>query len=282
VNTTTAASAVDPSTASANKTGDVGLDVMRNRNGDKVLALFVVCVIGTALPLFAGERDIEEILKKMDELYRAESSYSEVVMEIVTPRWERTLEMTVWTEGEDKTFIRIHAPRKEKGMGTLRIENEMWNYLPKTNKVMKIPPSMMMGSWMGSDFTNDDIVNEITYLKDYAYDWTPVDSPEDGVVYIKLVPNEGVPVVWGYLVLAVRESSLLPVWERYYDEKGRLMRTMTFLDTRQFGSRTLPSTMEVIPANKEGHRTTVRYIEAQFDVPMEDDIFTLRNLRSPR
>jgi outer membrane lipoprotein-sorting protein len=203
-------------------------------------------------------------------------------MEIVTPRWQRTLEMTIWTEGEDKTFIRIHAPRKEKGMGTLRIENEMWNYLPKTNKVMKIPPSMMMGSWMGSDFTNDDIVNEITYLNDYTYDWTTVDSPEDGVVYIKLTPNDGVPVVWGYLVMAVRESDLLPVWERYYDEKGRPMRTMTFLDVRQFGSRTLPSVMEVIPANKEGNRTTVRYTAAEFNAPMEDDIFTLRNLRSPR
>jgi hypothetical protein len=190
--------------------------------------------------------------------------------------------MTMWTEGQDKTFIRIHAPRKEKGMGTLRIENEMWNYLPKTNKVMKIPPSMMMGSWMGSDFTNGDIVNEITYLDDYTYEWTTVDSPEEGVVYIELTPKEGVPVVWGYLVMAVRESDLLPVWERYYDEKDRPMRTMTFLDIRQFGSRTLPSTMKVIPANKEGHRTTVRYTEAEFDVPLESDVFSLRNLRSPR
>jgi hypothetical protein len=147
---------------------------------------------------------------------------------------------------------------------------------------MKIPPSMMMGSWMGSDFTNDDIVAEITYLKDYTYDWTEVDSPEDGVSYIKLTPKDGVPVVWGYLVMAVRTSDLLPVWERYYDEKDRLMRTMVFTDIKQFGSRTLPSTMEIIPANKEGHRTTVRYEQCEFDVPLEDDIFTLRNLRSQR
>lgn len=226
--------------------------------------------------------EIERILKKMDDLYRARSSHSEVVMEIVTPRWERKLEMSVWTRGEDKTFIRIHAPRKEQGMGTLRIENEMWNYLPKINKVMKIPPSMMMGSWMGSDFTNDDIVNEITYLEDYTYEWTTVPSPEEGVVYIKLTPNDGVPVVWGYLVMAVRDEDTLPIWERYYDEKERLMRTMTFTDVRQFGDRTLPSTMAVVPANKEGHRTTVRYVEAEFDTDLDDDIFTLRNLRSPR
>ena len=247
-----------------------------------ILAVFTVVLSGAALGADGAEPDIEQILKKMDALYRSETSYSEVVMDIVTPRWQRTLEMTVWTEGEDKTFIRIHSPRKEAGMGTLRIENEMWNYLPKTNKVMKIPPSMMMGSWMGSDFTNDDIVNEITYLDDYTYEWTTVDSPEDGVVYIKLTPKENVAVVWGYLVMAVRESDVLPLWERYYDEKNRLMRTMNFLDVRKFGARTVPSTMEVIPANKEGQRTTVRYTEAQFDVPPEDGIFTLRNLRSPR
>lgn len=245
------------------------------------LALTAI-VLGTALPARDAGRDIDAVLEKMDELYRSQSSRSEVVMEIVTPRWERTLEMTVWTEGEEKTFIRIHAPRKEEGVGTLRIGNEMWNYLPKTNKVMKIPPSMMMGSWMGSDFTNDDLVDEFTYLDDYTYDWTTVDSPEEGVLYIELAPKEGVPVVWGSVVMAVRESNLLPEWERYYDEKGRLMRTMTFTDVRRFGGRTLPSTMELIPANKEGHRTTVRYLEAEFNVPLDEDIFTLRNLRSPR
>ena len=248
-----------------------------------VLAAFVVAVTGaTAAAPATTEDDIARILEKMDNLYRSETSYSEIVMEIVTPRWERTLEMTVWTEGQDKTFIRIHEPRKEKGMGTLRIDNEMWNYLPRTNKVMKIPPSMMMGSWMGSDFTNDDIVNEITYLKDYTWEWATVAAPGDSLLYIRLTPRDGVPVVWGYLVLAVREGDLLPVWEQYYDEKDRLIRTMEFSDIRQFGARTLPSTMIITPASKEGHRTTVRYTESRFDEPHEDDIFSLRNLRSPK
>ena len=146
----------------------------------------------------AGGHDINQIIKKIDELYRSESSYSEVEMEIVTPRWQRTLSMKMWTKGMKKTFIRILSPRKEKGMGTLRIGNEMWNYLPKVNKVMKVPPSMMMGSWMGSDFTNDDLVDEISYLEDYTYEFEEVESPREGLLYIKAVPDEDVPVVWGY------------------------------------------------------------------------------------
>ncbi len=229
----------------------------------------------------AGEHDLDTIVKKIDELYRSETSYSEVEMEIVTPRWQRKLSLVIWTEGMKKTFIRILEPLKEKGMGTLRIGNEMWNYLPKTNKVIKIPPSMMMGSWMGSDFTNDDLVDEISYLEDYTYEFAEIDAPQEGVLYIKAVPNEGVPVVWGHLIIAIRESDYLPVWEKYYDEKNKLMRTMLFSDIRQFGTRTLPATMEVVPENKEGHKTIVRYTSAKFDVRIDGDVFSLRNLRSP-
>ncbi len=230
----------------------------------------------------ADEQDIEVILEKMDDLFRSESSFSEVTMEIVTPRWQRTLEMSMWTRGKDKTFVRIHSPRREKGMGTLRIGNKMWNYLPRTSKVMTIPPSAMMGSWMGSDFTNNDLVDQVTYRDDYTFEWTVVEDPEPGLLYIKMIPKDGVPVVWGSFVLAVRESDLLPAWERYYDEKNRLMRTMTFTNITQFGQRTLPATMEVVPASKEGHRTVVHYTAAVFDQLFEEDIFSLRNLRSPR
>ena len=120
--------------------------------------------------------DIETVIKHIDQLYRSETSHAEMEMHIVTPHWERTLAMTIWTQGMSKTFIRITAPKKEQGVATLRIGNEMWNYLPKTNKVMKIPPSMMMGSWMGSDFTNDDLVRESSMLNDYTYQFV---TPED-------------------------------------------------------------------------------------------------------
>jgi len=138
------------------------------------------------LPLFAeshaADIDVKAIVKRMDELYRSDTSQTNMEMQIVTPHWERTLSLRVWTEGMDKTFIRIDAPKKEKGVTTLRIGNEMWNYLPKTNKVIKVPPSMMMGSWMGSDFTNDDLVKESSMLNDYSYDL--------------IVPDDAKPVIF--------------------------------------------------------------------------------------
>ena len=221
-----------------------------------------------------------EIVKKVDELYRSKTSTASVEMEIVTPHWKRTLKMDIWSLGMENTFIRILSPKKEKGIATLKLKNEMWNFLPKTNKVMKVPPSMMMGAWMGSDFTNDDLVKEYTFYDDYTFELTTVENPEEGLVYVKCIPREGLPIVWGHIIIAVREKDDMPVWQNYYDEKGKLMREMFFKEIKTFSKRSIPSVMELVPTNKKGHKTTVRYLDAKFDIKIDKNIFSLRNLRS--
>ena len=230
----------------------------------------------------AADVDVKAIVKGMDELYRSETSQTNMEMQIVTPHWERTLALEVWTQGMDKTFILITSPKKEKGVATLRIGNEMWNYLPKTNKVMKVPPSMMMGSWMGSDFTNDDLVKESSMLDDYTYERiTPADAQPDHL-YIQLLPKEDSPIVWGKLIVAVRASDRVPVWQHFYDETGRLTRVMNFKEIKAFDGKTIPSVMEMIPQNKEGHKTVVRFVDAAFDKQIDEKVFTRRNLQRRR
>ncbi len=249
------------------------------------LALFLLMFIDLISVLAEdslSSLDVKAIVKRIDELYRSETSQAHMEMQIVTPHWERTLALEVWTKGMDRTFILITSPKKEKGVTTLRIGNEMWNYLPKTNKVMKVPPSMMMGSWMGSDFTNDDLVKESSMLDDYTYQLiTPADAQPDHL-YIQLLPKENSPIVWGKLIVAVRASNLIPVWQHFYDEKGRLMRVMNFKDVQPFDGKTVPSVMEMIPQNKEGHKTVVRFVDAEFDKRIDEKIFTRRNLRKRR
>ena len=230
----------------------------------------------------AAAPDVDRIVRELDQLFRSASSRGSLEMRIVTPDWERTLEMDMWTEGTDRTFIRINAPRKERGVGTLRIGKEMWNFLPNVNKVIKVPPSMMTSAWMGSDFTNDDVVSEISFVDDYDHELASVEAPEQGLIYIRSVPHDGVPVVWAQVVSAVREDGYLPVWERYYDEKGRLMRSMLFSEPRTFGARTIPAVLELVPENEKGRKTVMRYTDIVFDVPVDEEIFTLRHLRSPR
>jgi len=240
-----------------------------------VLLISVAASAGTA----PREHDAATIVRKIDELYRSDSSYAEVEMEIVTPHWQRTLSMRIWSEGMKKTFIRILSPKKEQGVGTLRMGDEMWNYLPNTNKVIKIPPSMMMSSWMGSDFTNNDLVREYTFLDDYHFSlFTPEDA-EDGLIYIECQPKEGVPIVWDKVTIAVRESDYIPVWQKYYDEKGTVVRILQFGDMRTFGGRRIPAKMEMVPQNKEGHTTVIRYLDIAFDKRIYPEVFSLRNLR---
>ncbi len=241
--------------------------------------LFLAAGVFAAGVRASGDQ-LPEIIEDIDELYRSSSSHGEVSMRIVTQHWERTLEMEVWSEGMEKTLIRIEAPKKEEGVGTLRIGNEMWNYLPKTNKVIKIPPSMMMSEWMGSDFTNDDLVKEYTFLEDYEFELTTVDDPEPGLVYIRALPKEDRPIVWGHVTIAAREEDHIPMWQKYYDEHGELMRTLRYSNVKELGGRRLPATLEMVPENEEG-KTVVTYESLEFDVDLDEKIFTLRNLRTP-
>ena len=242
-----------------------------------VFLLISTCFVkaGTA----AVGSDVMEIVRRIDELYRSSSSFAEVEMEIVTPHWQRTLRMKVWSRGMDQTFIRILSPKKEQGVGTLRMGNEMWNYLPKTNKVIKIPPSMMMSSWMGSDFTNDDLVREYTFLEDYIFNLFTPEGAEEDLLYVECRPREGVPIVWDKVTIAVRASDYIPVWQKYYDEKGTVMRIMHFREIRTFGTRLIPALVEMVPQNREGHKTVIRYLDIIFDQEIAEDVFSLRNLR---
>jgi outer membrane lipoprotein-sorting protein len=218
-----------------------------------------------------------QIVNTMDELYRSQSSYAEVRMRIVNPHWERTLTMKTWTKGRNKTFITILSPAREKGVSTLRVENEMWNYLPKTNKIIKVPPSMMMSAWMGSDFNNDDLVSEFTFRDDYTFSIVSRDSSR---ITLKCIPKEGRAIVWGQVQLVVRSDDYLPVEEKYFDEKGNLMRVMTFKQIKTFDHRKIPTIMELTPQNKADHQTVLEYIELKLDYPVTDRIFSLQNLRS--
>jgi len=230
----------------------------------------------------AASPEIKTLLDKVDRLYRSSRSWAEIEMEVVTPDWQRTLSMDFWTEGLNKTFIRINSPARDAGAATLRNGSEMWNYFPKINKVMKIPPSMMLGSWMGSDFSNDDLVKESTLINDYTGEFFTPAKPDPAYYHIRLTPKKETVSLWASIELVIGKEDLLPLREDYYDEKGRLQRTMEFSDIADLGGRRMPRVMKMVPVSKAGHTTTIRYIKAEFDGKPAKDTFTLRNLQRTR
>lgn len=242
-------------------------------------AALALSLLLAGAPLCRAQDLAQSIIDKVDKLYRSSSSRAEVEMSIATPNWQRTLGITAWSKGTRKTFLLITEPKKEKGTATLRVGSEMWNYLPATGKVIKLPPSMMMGSWMGSDFNNDDLVKESSLLDDYDYRMIAPDKPVAGELYVELIPKNSAVVVWGKVILVVREKDHLPLRQEYYDEKGSLMREIIFSAIKTMGGKTIPSVMELIPRNKPGNRTVITYKKIAFDQPLRDDIFSQRNLK---
>ncbi|MBT3221785.1 MAG: outer membrane lipoprotein-sorting protein [Proteobacteria bacterium] len=233
----------------------------------------------------AQEPTIEELLDATDDIQRGESSIGVIEMNVKTKRYERSMKMKSWAQGQEKTLIRILEPVKDAGMCTLKVDANIWNYLPKVDRTMKVPAGMMSGNWMGSHFSNDDLVKENRLSEDFTYEMTqkPADN-EDGVYIITLVPKPDAAVVWGKVVVKVTPDKM-PKSIQYFDEggadgtEGELMRTMTFEDIRDFDGRQVPALMRLIPENKPGEFTEVRYVELEFDVEMDDSTFTLQSLR---
>lgn len=231
----------------------------------------------------AGAQTAREIVDRVDRMLRGNSSRADIAMEIATEHWTRSLEMRAWSLGTTYALVRVTAPAREAGTATLKVGQEVWNYLPRVDRTIKIPPSLMMGAWMGSHFTNDDLVKESRMIDDYdiaiGYEG---DRGGTAVWEFVLTPKPTAAVVWGRIVEQVRKDDLMPTWARYYDERGTLMRTMTFSDFRTFGGRLVPTVMVVRPEDKPAERTTIRYRDLAFDVPLSSAFFSLRNLQVRR
>jgi outer membrane lipoprotein-sorting protein len=221
-----------------------------------------------------------EIVDRVDQILRGESSVANFTMEIRAEHWKRSLEAKAWSKGTERALILIRKPIKEAGTATLRAEDNIWNYLPKVERIIKIPSSMMMGSWMGSHFTNDDLVKESRMIRDYAIE-TTFEGERDGVPAweFTLIPHEDAAVVWGKIVLEVRQDDYMPTWQKYYDEEGELVRTLTFGDYREMDDRLVPTRMEVRPVDSPEEYTRITYADLDFNVDLDDGFFSLRNLR---
>ena len=225
----------------------------------------------------AEELTPQQILDQVDDLYRGESSHATMVMKVVTENWTRELELEAWSIGKEKSLHRILSPRKEKGTATLKSGKQMWNYLPKVNRTIKVPSSMMGSSWMGSHFTNDDLVKESRMAEDYDFAYGEAGSANE--VAIVCVPKPEAPVVWGKVVVRARRADWMPIEIGYFDEDMELARVMEFGDYQKTGERLLPLYIRITPTDKPKESTEVRYEEIEFNLPLADDLFTLRGLR---
>jgi len=255
----------------------------------KNLKIYIRELLIIILCLFLGpnimvqDLTAEQIIKKADEKVRGKSSQGELTMTVVRPSWTREMSMKSWTVGEELALILVTAPARDAGITHLKRDKELWNWQPSIDRVIKLPPSMMLQSWMGSDFTNDDLVKESSMVKDYEQ-VLEGDSVVDGYdcYKIALIPKEDAPVVWGKIMIWITKDEFIQIRTEFYDEDGYLINVMKGTKIKDMDGRLLPSRLEMIPVDKHGHMTVIEHKSLKFDADLEDDFFSIQNMKRVR
>ncbi len=242
-----------------------------------------IVFIGGALICAAWAVNVEQIVQRSENAIRGKTSHALFEMTIVTPYYKRTLKLESWWVGTQKALIVVRAPRKEAGNKTLKIGNELWNYLRNTETVIKLPPSMLLQSWNGSDFTNDDLVRESSLVRDYQLTLLGEETIE-GVNCWKIegIPKPEAAVVWGKIRYWVRQNDGLPARVEFYDERGTLIRHLEYHEFQQMGNRKIPTRWRMVNDVKPGRYTEIRILDIEFDISIPSRIFSLRELERGR
>lgn len=240
----------------------------------KTLLSLLLCLT-LATPAYA--LDLRKLIREVEDQHMGRSSVAEMTMEVSTEHWQRSTRMQAWSLGRDYFLVRILEPAKEKGVATLKVDKEVWNYLPKVDRTIKVPPSMMGGSWMGSHITNNDLV-KAAHIDD-DYDFTLL-AEDDSSWTVQALPKPDAAVIWGKIVYRLEKQRRVPIEIGYYDEEMVEVRKLLFDRVEAIDDRYVPMRMTVQPLDKPQEHTVLDYAKLQFNLPLEKSFFSLRNLKA--
>jgi outer membrane lipoprotein-sorting protein len=222
-----------------------------------------------------------DIIRRSIELSQGNSSKAEMLMQIIRPSWAREIGIKSWSLGTEYGLILITEPARDKGTAFLKRGNELWNWQPRIERSIKMPPSMMLQSWMGSDFTNDDLVRQSSIVDDYSHKLLKEEVIEGRFCYvIELIPKPNAPVVWGKVISWISKDGFLTLKTEFYDEDGELANTMLGKNIRKMDDRELPTLIEVIPEDEDGNKTVITYKFLDFDIAVDASFFSVQNMRT--
>ena len=249
----------------------------------KKISLSIAVIVLMSIAGFSQELTGKQVVEKADALQRGETNEGVMSMTIIRPKWERTITMKNWSKGTDYSMTYITSPVKDKGQVFLKRKSEMWNWVPTINRMIKLPPSMMSQGWMGSDYSNDDILKESSIVVDYTHKIIGNETVENLDCYkIELTPKEDAAVVWGKVLKWISKKEFWQIKTEYYDEDDELIRTELASEIKQFSDRKLPSKLEIIPADKPNQRTVVNIISSKYNVKLDDGFFSQQNMKRVR
>jgi len=226
-------------------------------------------------------QDAKEIVRQSDQKIRGSTLQAEISIKTIRPNWSREMQCKVWTKGNYLSVILITAPAKDKGIVFLKRKKEVWNWIPALERTIKLPPSMMSQSWMGTDFTNDDLVKESSIVEDYTHSIMGDTLYQSKNCYVvQMIPKPETAVVWSKLIVFIDKKDFLELHSLFYDEDGELTNTMNCYDVKLMHDRIIPTRFEMIPADKKGQKTEMIYKNIIYNKPIEDDFFSTQKIKN--
>lgn len=241
-----------------------------------IILIITICFSNT---LFA--QTAKEIVQKADDKMRGNTMQAELIIKTIRPTWTREMQCKTWMKGNTLAMIQILSPAKDKGIAFLKRKKEVWNWMPALERTIKLPPSMMSQSWMGTDFTNDDLVKESSVVEDYDHSTigdTIIDKRKCYI--IQMIPKPRAAVVWGKVILCIDKKDFLELHSRFYDEDEKLINTMNSYDVKMMHDRIIPTRFEMIPADKKGQKTEMIYKNIEYNKPIDNNFFAIEKLKT--
>jgi outer membrane lipoprotein-sorting protein len=241
----------------------------------------ILILVILPLAISAWAQDAKEIVKRADEKMRGSTLQAEMIIRTVRPSWTREITLKAWTKGTQYSMILIESPQKDEGIAFLKRQKEVWNWMPVLERTIKLPPSMMSQSWMGTDFSNDDLVKESSVLEDYDHSIIGDTVIGDLSCYrIQMLPKPEAAVVWGKLIVCIDKKDYLELNTLFYDEDGELINIMNAFDVKVMDNRLIPTRFEMIPMDKQNHKTEMIYKKVLYNRPIDNSFFSLEKMKN--
>ncbi len=250
----------------------------------KILLTTIILFPATFLEAQTRPTTAKEVVAESYNLYLGKSGFSVMNMSIVRPNWTRSISLQNWSLGDKYYITLITAPARDKGQVFLKSGNEMWNFIPAINRTIKIPPSMMMQSWMGSDFTNNDLVKQNSIITDYTHRFAgeeTIDGHKCYIIYLEPLPEAA--VVWGKIKMWIDKKLMITYKTEFYDTHNKIVKTETASDVKNLGGRLLPAHMEMVSDTKKGHKTIIDIQYQEFNLKdIKRSFFSIQNIKRLR
>lgn len=242
-----------------------------------IFGLILACGILSAVPILGAE-SATEILQKLDYNQAPSSVIYDVQMVIHQAGRVDTKTLKLYGEGQEKSYALFLSPARDKGTAILRLNDNLWMYLPSAERTMKISGHMLRQSFMGSDFSYSDSTERLRLLELYDAAVTGAAELDGRNVYLLELKAKQADANYFTRKLWIDRERYVALRQEMYAKSGKLLKVMTIENVQKVGDRFFAAKVRMEDKLKQNTYSEMIFTNIRLDEPIPDSIFTMQNL----